>query len=70
MSATKLFGNEIPPDCGYCSRNKAPEAEPDCDFSPSGRENGACPYFLYDPLLRKPKTLPPLRQFSPEEFSL
>lgn len=33
-------------------------------------EDEGCSYFSYDPLMRKPKVLPPLKQYSEEDFTL
>lgn len=82
LSVTKLFGNSIAPSCEYCSHNITPNAEPDCDIpadvnksraKPFARQldaDGKCPFFSYDPLLRKPKVLPPLQKYSKDDFSL
>ena len=31
---------------------------------------GKCSAFSYDPLLRRPKVLPPIRTYTPEDFTL
>lgn len=71
MAVTKLFGNSIQPSCEYCSRNTTPNGEePTCAFLQHMDENEDCTYFAYDPLLRKPKVLPPLKQYREEDFTL
>ena len=76
MAVTKLFGNTIPPSCDYCSHNKMPDGSPVCavpskaKFAGQIDEDGNCPFFSYDPLLRKPKVLPPLQRYNKEDFSL
>lgn len=82
MAVIKLFGNSISPNCDYCMQNKTPDDVPTCsiptnvngkDAPPFLRkvdENGNCPFFSYNPLFRKPKVLPPLRQYHPEDFEL
>lgn len=59
----KLFGNEIEPDCGYCSSCR----EGSCTL---GRPAGPCADFQYDPLKRTPKSTPELKTHDPEEFKL
>ncbi len=60
---TKLFGNEIEPDCSYCSNC----TEGSCTL---GHSSGPCADFQYDPLKRTPKDTPELEAHSPEEFKL
>ncbi|MDD5953252.1 MAG: hypothetical protein PUC32_06360 [Oscillospiraceae bacterium] len=64
----KLFGNTITPSCSICRHNETPELSPTCPHAREGRDH--CRRFSYDPLLRKPKALPPLQQYSDEDFSL
>lgn len=66
----KLFGTEIEPNCAYCRHNGGKGAV-FCTLRLQ-IENGKCKKFLYDPLLREPKSSPPLRgeKFSEEDFKL
>lgn len=64
----KLFGTAIEPSCDYCSHNIGLESIPVCALSKDVDEE--CSHFSYDPLLRKPRTLPPMMQFSAEDFEL
>ena len=61
--AQKLFGNEIDPDCLYCTEFSGGA----CRF---GRKDGPCGSFRYDPLKRVPHTPPALKKHDPEEFKL
>ena len=67
--AAKLFGNSIPPCCDYCAHNETPELNPTCNCSKTN-ETGKCSAFSYDPLLRRPKVLPPIHTYTPEDFTL
>lgn len=71
MAVTKLFGNSIAPSCEYCKHNTAANGEDvHCAFSQMMDEEEGCTYFSYDPLMRKPKVLPPFKKYSEEDFSL
>ena len=72
MPANKLFGSRIVPDCACCTRNENPEGTPRCALfrGQTRNEDRNCPYFSYDPLLRKPDVLPPFQQFDPSDFDL
>lgn len=66
----KLFGNNIEPDCSYCTHCiEDSEGRRICIKSAS-LQNGKCRKFSYDPLLRKPFKPPVLPQFDPEDFRL
>ena len=65
-----LFGQSIPQDCAYCYHNGGSVEEPVCTLRLPG-PGGDCRSYLYDPLLREPRSTPPLRtNFDPEEFKL
>lgn len=67
-----LFGKKIEPSCAYCEWG-APEEEEDLVFC---RKMGvvsitySCRHFQYAPLRRKPKPMPPLPKYSPEDFEI
>ena len=70
MAKHKLFGNHIEPNCTYCGYNHTPDSTPTCRMKKSMGNDGRCPSFSYNPLLRKPQKLPPLQRFDPEDFKL
>ncbi len=65
----KLFGNNIEPDCSYCSNCIKDEAGKIC-IKNTSIVNGKCRRFKYDPLLREPFRPPVLPKFDPEDFKL
>ena len=65
----KLFGNNIEVSCDYCERAKVINNEPICTMNKS-IEAGKCIYFVYNPLLRIPRTMPNLPLFDPKDFEL
>lgn len=65
-----LFGRDIPPDCAYCDYNASAPERPVCRLGLKRPENGKCARYRYNPLLREPKTPPPLPEHDPEEFKL
>lgn len=64
----KLFGNNIQADCGYCSHNTGAGEKHACAFGHS--PDGVCPNFSYDPLMRVPRALPPLREYDEKDFKI
>ncbi len=66
-----LFGKGVAPDCRYCRRNGGkPGEKPLCTLKTEVK-NGRCRRFQYDPLMREPRTAPPLnKDFSEEDFKL
>lgn len=67
-----LFGANIEPDCRYCRHNGAKQGdEPLCTLRLEAKE-GKCKKYEYDPLMREPRSAPPLRsgQYSEEDFKL
>ena len=61
----KLFGQNIPVSCEYCSH-----ASPDGCLVRCENKHDRCARFDYDPLLRRPKTPPRLKKFDAQEFEL
>jgi len=66
----KLFGSQIDTNCEYCSYNTGTEEEPVCSKGIEIKEDGTCRRFSYDPLMRNPRALPPLREYDLDDFSL
>lgn len=66
----KLFGSQIEIDCSYCSNNTGEEEEPVCARGLTRKEDGSCRRFSYNPLMRTPRALPPLREYDSEDFEL
>ena len=68
----KLFGNECYQSCEFCAKAKPSADEKILYCSRKGivQPENKCWRFSYDPLRRKPRTLPDLPSFDPEEFSL
>ena len=64
----KLFGSRIEADCSYCSRNTGTDEKPVCAFK--RLPDGGCPHFAYDPLMRVPRALPPLREYDEKDFKV
>jgi len=62
----KLYGKGIEPDCRYC----ACPADSACRKKAEAKGKSSCHKFFYDPLLRKPRKLPALPSFSPDDFKL
>lgn len=61
----KAFGNNIEPDCLYCVYNNG-ENEVICNNYTSD----VCQKYVYDPLKRPPKTKPPLKKYTKDDFAL
>ena len=66
----KLFGSQIEINCDYCSHNTGTEEEPKCSKGLTIKEGGSCRRFAYDPLMRTPRALPPLREYDMDDFTL
>ncbi len=66
----KLFGSQIEPNCEYCSHSSGAEGSDACSMGRSIDSNGKCRHFAYDPLLRNPKSAPPLREYDENDFKL
>lgn len=65
----KIFGNSIAPSCAYCEHSKTEGTAQFCDAHKS-LKNGKCRKFRYNPIMREPKGMAPLRSFSKEDFTL
>jgi hypothetical protein len=59
----KLLGNDVEPNCAYCTHAEG-------DVCVLGSTERPCGRFLYDPLKRIPKTTPRLKTRDPDEFKL
>ncbi len=65
-SRSPLFGRKITPACSYCAHAAG---DGSCTLH-RVMKNGKCSRYSYDPLLRSPKTAPPVPEHDAEEFSL
>lgn len=65
-----LFGNDIKPDCSYCTHGPGPAEN--CTYKQfgEGETPASCRAFQYDPLRRSPYAPPPLKKHDPGEFEL
>lgn len=65
----QLFGNNIVPSCLYCEHS---ENEGDSQFCTVNRKlkNGKCKKYKYNPIMREPKGMAPLKSFDKEDFML
>ncbi|MBQ9673904.1 MAG: hypothetical protein IJV39_04680 [Ruminococcus sp.] len=66
---TKLFGNNIKPDCSYCSNGSDIQSGYICNERKQIK-NGKCRKFKYNPTLRIPETTAQLQKFSKEDFEI
>lgn len=66
-----LFGADIEPSCSYCRHNGGKEGEVLCTVH-CEMADGKCKKYQYDPLMREPRSAPPLRtaQYNEEDFKL
>lgn len=69
MSKVKLFGNNIEVSCDYCSNS---QIQGNCQFCTVNKtlKNGKCRKFIYNPIMRVPKTLNKLPRYSEDDFVL
>ena len=65
----KLFGNNIVPSCVYCAHSKKEGGTQYCDAHKT-LKNGKCRKFDYNPIMREPKGMAPLKTYTKEDFSL
>lgn len=65
----KLFGNNIAVSCVYCEHSKTEGESQYCTKNKS-LKNGKCSKFKYNPIMREPKGMAPLKSFSKEDFEL
>lgn len=69
MSKVKLFGNNIEVSCDYCANSQIRNG---CQFCTVNRvlKNGKCRKFIYNPIMRVPKTQNMLPKYSEDDFVL
>lgn len=69
--AKPLFGGNVEPDCAYCANNRGEAAQVLCALRLEGK-GSTCKKYEYDPLMRTPRTPPPLavHNYGEEEFKL
>lgn len=65
----KIFGNNIVPSCVYCEYSKTEGTSQFCTVHRQ-LKNGKCRKFNYNPIMREPKGMAPLKKISKEEFTL
>ncbi len=71
MIIKKLFGNNIEPNCKYCSYlNEIGNSNDFCQKSHRAPKDEQCRRFKYDPLKRTPTILPSLPKYDEADFSL
>ena len=65
----QIFGKNIVPSCVYCEHSKT---EGESQFCTVNRQlkNGKCKKFKYNPIMREPKGMAPLKSFDKEDFTL
>lgn len=66
----KLFGNDIEINCQYCENSNDFDGADVCKLGRYLEPDGTCKKFVYDPLKRTPTKLPPLKQYSADDFKL
>lgn len=67
-SKKKLVGTNIEASCEYCGHNTGEGFQVECTLNHS--DGQCCEAFVYDPLKRTPKSLPPLMDYDEDEFKL
>ncbi|MBQ3265545.1 MAG: hypothetical protein IJH07_07185 [Ruminococcus sp.] len=65
----QLFGNSIAPSCVYCEHSKTEGSSQFCTVH-KALKNGKCKKFKYNPIMREPKGMAPLKSYQKEDFSL
>ena len=65
----KLFGNNIVPSCVYCEHSKT-EGEKQYCIKNCTLKNGQCRKFKYNPIMRTPHTMAPMKQYEQESFTI
>ena len=65
----KLFGSHIVPSCVYCTHSKTEGSTQFCEANRT-LKNGKCKKFDYNPIMRDPKGMAPLKAFTKEDFEL
>ena len=64
-----IFGNNIVPSCVYYSHSKKEGASQFCELH-KVLKNGKCKKFDYNPIMREPRGMAPLKTFTKEDFEL
>ncbi|MGI5887845.1 MAG: hypothetical protein ACOX6J_00485 [Oscillospiraceae bacterium] len=68
---SKLFDENITPSCSYCVFGRDTNDNMiSCDKTGVVSPYFRCKHFKYNPIRRKPQSLPKLQVFDPSEFSL
>ncbi len=65
----QLFCATIVPSCAYCEHSKTEGSTQYCDAHKI-LKNGKCRKFKYNPIMREPKGMAPLRTYNKEDFAL
>lgn len=65
----QLFGNNIVPSCVYCEHS-VKEGNAQICTAHKTLKNGKCRKFKYNPIMRDPKGMAPLKTYSKEDFAL
>lgn len=65
----KLFGSNIQPDCRYCDNFSHDPNNFGC-IKRREIKNGKCRKFMYNPILRTPKSEARMMQFRKEDFEI
>ena len=65
----QLFNPDIVPSCTYCEFSKTEGGAQYCTAHRS-LKNGKCRKFKYNPIMREPKGMAPLRTYNKEDFAL
>ncbi len=67
-----LFRGDIPPACGYCRLGRPVSGGKSvlCERYGVVSASFSCKKYIYDPLKRIPKKMPPLPAFTEQDFEL
>lgn len=66
----KMFGNNIEPNCEYCSNFYSDDENGFVCSKKKTIKNNKCRKFDYNPLMRVPKSAPAMMDFNKEDFEL
>lgn len=67
----EYFDPDIEPACGYCERGISTDGKTVlCKYAGIVSYDFSCRRFQYAPLKRKPRPLPILKEYDPEDFKL
>lgn len=70
MNLSKFYGKNINPSCSYCLYCSVEKNELKCEKNRDAASNSSCGLFKYEPTMREPKKIPPLKNFKPEDFQI